>query len=78
MTSTLPSPTRLAPASLRERSHLPFAIGAVALVTLGAFENRAVSSLLGAIPDTIPEELVAHRTCVAVPDDVLIPQRARA
>jgi hypothetical protein len=32
---------------------------------------------LGSIPDTIPEELVAHRTCVAVPDDVRFPERAR-
>ena len=34
------------PASLRDRAHLPFAIGAVALVTLGAFENRATMTVL--------------------------------
>ena len=32
--------------SLLSRAHLPFAVGAVALVTLGAFENRAVSTVL--------------------------------
>jgi len=32
---------------------------------------------LGMIPDTIPEALVAHRTCVAAPDDVRFPPRAR-
>ncbi|NNM47899.1 MFS transporter [Knoellia koreensis] len=32
--------------SLHDRHHLPFAIGAVALVTLGAFENRAVTTVL--------------------------------
>ena len=32
--------------SLLSRAHLPFAAGAVALVTLGAFENRAVSTVL--------------------------------
>lgn len=34
------------PASLRDRTHLPFAVGAVALVTLGAFENRATMTVL--------------------------------
>lgn len=34
------------PASLLHRANLPFAIGAVALVTLGAFENRAVTTVL--------------------------------
>ena len=29
---------------------------------------------LGVIPDTIPEALVAHRTCVAAADDVLSKQ----
>lgn len=33
-------------ASLRDRAHLPFAVGAVALVTLGAFENRATMTVL--------------------------------
>jgi hypothetical protein len=33
---------------------------------------------LGVIPDTIPEALVAHRTCVAAPDDTRFPERARA
>ena len=32
--------------TLLQRAHLPFAIGAVALVTLGAFENRAVMTVL--------------------------------
>ena len=44
MTSTAAADT--AHPSLRERAHLPFAIGAVALVTLGAFENRAVQTIL--------------------------------
>jgi MFS family permease len=35
--------------SLLQRSHLPFAVGAVALVTLGAFENRAVATILPAV-----------------------------
>lgn len=34
------------PASLFDRAHLPFAVGAVALVTLGAFENRATMTVL--------------------------------
>ena len=34
------------PPSLLHRANLPFAIGAVALVTLGAFENRAVTTVL--------------------------------
>ncbi|MGA8977717.1 MAG: MFS transporter [Pedococcus sp.] len=34
------------PPSLLTRDHLPFAIGAVALVTLGAFENRATMTVL--------------------------------
>ncbi|KRF28295.1 MFS transporter [Phycicoccus sp. Soil802] len=34
------------PASLLDRAHLPFAVGAVALVTLGAFENRATMTVL--------------------------------
>lgn len=34
------------PATLFSRAHLPLAIGAVALVTLGAFENRAVGTAL--------------------------------
>lgn len=43
----MPSDTALdAQPSLRQRAHLPFAIGAVALVTLGAFENRAVMTVL--------------------------------
>lgn len=33
-------------ASLLDRAHLPFALGAVALVTLGAFENRATMTVL--------------------------------
>lgn len=38
-------PTR-PPASLFSRAHLPLAVSAVALVTLGAFENRAVGTAL--------------------------------
>ena len=38
-------PTR-PPASLFSRPHLPLAVSAVALVTLGAFENRAVGTAL--------------------------------
>jgi MFS family permease len=34
------------PPSLLQREHLPFAVGAVALVTLGAFENRATMTVL--------------------------------
>jgi MFS family permease len=34
------------PLSLFTRDHLPFAVGAVALVTLGAFENRATTTVL--------------------------------
>jgi hypothetical protein len=40
------------------------------IVTLARME-------IGVIPDTIPEALVAHRTCVAAPDDVRFPARAR-
>ncbi|MEO6414379.1 MAG: MFS transporter [Pedococcus sp.] len=43
-TATHDVPTRTA--SLRDRAHLPFAVGAVALVTLGAFENRATTTVL--------------------------------
>jgi MFS family permease len=39
--------------SLLTRQHLPFAVGAVALVTLGAFENRAVMTVL----PTVAEQL---------------------
>jgi MFS family permease len=34
------------PPSLLQREHLPFVVGAVALVTLGAFENRATMTVL--------------------------------
>lgn len=34
------------PTSLLDRAHLPFVVGAVALVTLGAFENRATMTVL--------------------------------
>ncbi len=43
MTATT-APSR--PPSLFTREHLPFALGAVALVTLGAFENRATMTVL--------------------------------
>ncbi|WP_116947975.1 MFS transporter [Jiangella endophytica] len=39
-------PARTTTSSLFSREHLPLAIGAVALVTLGAFENRAVGTAL--------------------------------
>jgi len=39
--------------SLLQRAHLPFAIGAVALVTLGAFENRAVMTVLPSVADDL-------------------------
>ena len=45
MPVTIPD-TPARPASLLHRTHLPFAIGAVALVTLGAFENRATLTVL--------------------------------
>src|SRR6476660_7799475 len=35
--------------SLLDRAHLPFAVGAVALVTLGAFENRATLTVLPSV-----------------------------
>ena len=41
-----PTDTPARTASLRDRAHLPFAVGAVALVTLGAFENRATMTVL--------------------------------
>ncbi len=40
------------------------------IVTLERIQN-------GSIADTIPEQLIAHDTCVAVPDDVRFPDRAR-
>ena len=43
---TAPTDAPSRPASLRDRAHLPFAVGAVALVTLGAFENRATMTVL--------------------------------
>lgn len=43
MTDLAPAPR---PETLRSREHLRFAVGAVALVTLGAFENRAVGTVL--------------------------------
>jgi MFS family permease len=47
-TATTPDATAApaGPASLLDRAHLPFAVGAVALVTLGAFENRATMTVL--------------------------------
>ncbi|HEX5521929.1 MAG TPA: MFS transporter [Pedococcus sp.] len=50
MTATA-TPTR-AP-SLLAREHLPFAVGAVALVTLGAFENRAVLTVLPTVAERL-------------------------
>jgi MFS family permease len=37
------------PPSLLSRAHLPFTVGAVALVTLGAFENRATMTVLPSV-----------------------------
>src|SRR5690349_17862208 len=45
-TTTAPSRHDSRPPSLFTRDHLPFAVGAVALVTLGAFENRATTTVL--------------------------------
>ena len=45
-TATSPTTAPDQPRTLLHRAHLPFAIGAVALVTLGAFENRAVMTVL--------------------------------
>lgn len=45
-TATHPSP---APARLLTRAHLPVVAGILALVTLGAFENRAVLSVLPSV-----------------------------
>jgi MFS family permease len=42
----MPAQTAQRPPSLLQREHLPFAVGAVALVTLGAFENRATMTVL--------------------------------
>ena len=49
--TTRATPTR-AP-SLLAREHLPFAVGAVALVTLGAFENRAVLTVLPTVAERL-------------------------
>ena len=48
---TAPDAALDAPPTLLQRAHLPFAIGAVALVTLGAFENRAVLTVLPTVAD---------------------------
>jgi MFS family permease len=39
--------------SLLHRQHLPFAVGAVGLVTLGAFENRAVLTVLPTVAERL-------------------------
>ena len=39
--------------SLLQRQHLPFAVGAVGLVTLGAFENRAVMTVLPTVAERL-------------------------
>ena len=41
------------PPSLLHRDHLPFAVGAVGLVTLGAFENRAVMTVLPTVAERL-------------------------
>lgn len=38
---------------LLSRAHLPFVVGAVALVTLGAFENRATTTVLPAVAERL-------------------------
>ena len=48
---TAPDAALDAPPTLLQRAHLPFAIGSVALVTLGAFENRAVLTVLPTVAD---------------------------
>ncbi|WP_194846494.1 MFS transporter [Mumia zhuanghuii] len=48
MTSAEPSPDA---ARLRDPRHLPFVVGALALVTLGAFENRATLAILPTVAD---------------------------
>ncbi|WP_270886950.1 MFS transporter [Pedococcus sp. 5OH_020] len=46
----MPHPNTLpAQARLLHPAHLPFTVGAVALVTLGAFENRAVTTILPSV-----------------------------
>src|SRR5687768_14633293 len=42
----MPAQTAPRPPSLLQREHLPFAVDAVALVALGAFENRATMTVL--------------------------------
>ena len=41
------------PPTLLHRAHLPFVVGAVALVTLGAFENRAVMTVLPTVAGSL-------------------------
>lgn len=48
-TTTAQNRHDIRPPSLLTREHLPFAVGAVALVTLGAFENRATMTVLPTI-----------------------------
>jgi MFS family permease len=53
MTATAAATPAPAPPSLLHRDHLPFAVGAVALVTLGAFENRAVMTVLPTVAERL-------------------------
>ena len=53
MTATAAAPHRSSPPSILHREHLPFAVGAVALVTLGAFENRAVLTVLPTVAERL-------------------------
>jgi len=48
VTAAVPSPDA---ARLRDPRHLPFVVGALALVTLGAFENRATLAILPTVAD---------------------------
>ena len=50
MTATVATPR---PPSLLQREYLPFAVGAVGLVTLGAFENRAVMTVLPMVAERL-------------------------
>jgi MFS family permease len=53
MTAPVAATRAPSPPSLLHRAHLPFAVGAVALVTLGAFENRAVLTVLPTVAERL-------------------------
>ncbi|MFC6150492.1 MULTISPECIES: MFS transporter [Mumia] len=64
MTLSVSRPT--APARLRDPRHLPFVIGALALVTLGAFENRATIAILPTVTERL-DGLGLFGTAAAAP-----------